>query len=83
MTFLVPTKKPSKRKRGEDLEDLEQLTTEQQKRNKAIRNVRARVESPFGWIKTHFQALNSLWYSDPALLDCAVWLTIGIHNLQL
>ena len=83
VTFLVPIKKPSKRKRGEDLKDLKQLTKEQQTRNKAIRSVRARVESPFGWIKTYFQALNSPWYSDPALLDCVVWLTIGIHNLQL
>jgi hypothetical protein len=57
------------------------LTAAQQKENRDLRIHRARVEMPFGWIKSTFEALNQPWAWDLEQQDCLVSFAVGIWNL--
>lgn len=81
--FYVPVPKPPKRKKDDTMVNLSVLTKEQQAKNKAIRQARARVESPFGEVKQKWAALSSPWGESESQLDSLVFLAFGIHNFEL
>lgn len=71
---------PSNGKRKQSGENIQKLTKEQQAWNKAIHSTRARVENPFGEIKTLFHACGNKWSDTKEQLDMLVWVAIGILN---
>lgn len=80
--FLTPVKKPSK-KRKRDQEDIEVLTSQQKKWNRAVHAARARVETPFGIFQTLFGALKNPWPEDESQLECLVFIAAGVHNAKI
>jgi hypothetical protein len=85
VTFLTnyAEKKVSKKRKRESEEDGEGLTTltKQQKQfNSAHRKARARIETPFGYIKSKFESLEKPWSEKEEQLDCLVWTAVGIYN---
>jgi hypothetical protein len=85
VTFLtnIPKQKQSRKKKSDDStegKDLEILTKEQEKFNKTHRRAQARVESPFGFIKTKIDAFAKPWSESEEQLDCLVWTASGIKN---
>lgn len=86
ITFLTNYAKRSsgkKRKRDEDDEEGEDvaLTKDQQAFNKDHQHARARVESPFGWMKQKFASLDRPWAeSDTSQLDYLVYIAAGVYN---
>lgn len=58
------------------------LTKKQEKWNEAVHPVRARIEKPFGDIKTRWKGLSHPWGEDPEQLDCLIWTAIGVYNAQ-
>ena len=83
--FHVPFPRPrGKKKAGEkDGANLRVLTKEQQKYNADVKKARARVESPFGLIKTKWGCLKEYFAEGPEQLDALVWIACGVHNFQL
>jgi hypothetical protein len=79
--FVVPNK-GRKRKRNEENEgeNLSVLTKAQEKFNAAHKQARARVESPFGFMKTKIDSLTKPWSESVDQLDCLVWIAAAIHN---
>ena len=59
------------------------LTEVDKKRNKNVRNLRARVEAPFGQIKQRFRALSGTFMGDHEQLECCVFYAFAINNLLL
>ena len=59
-----------------------QLTAEQKERNEAIAGVRARVESPFGWIDRKFAALSMPFHESEEQHDCLVRTAFACHRLM-
>jgi hypothetical protein len=57
------------------------LTQAQLSENRRQTDLRARVEMPFGWLKTTFTALEKPWAGELEQLDHLVSYTIGIYNL--
>jgi hypothetical protein len=82
ITFVVPTPKTVK-KQTNNADDSTKLTKEQQTLNKQIRNLRARVELPFGIIHNKFKALSKTFRDNADQLDYLVFYAFGIYNRQL
>jgi hypothetical protein len=61
--------------------DTGHLTAAQTKYNADIAHLRARVEMPFGWLKTTFAALDIPWAGQLEQLDYLVSYETGIYNL--
>lgn len=85
ITFLTNNVKPKKRKRGEEDEGtgIKVLTNKQKKFNEDHRQARARVESPFGFMKSKIESLKKPWSESLEQMDCLVWTAAAIHNLSL
>lgn len=62
---------------------LEKLTKEKQKYNEEQKALRARVESPYGWVKETFKTLHSPWLDDEEQLEHAVVFAFGCHNYKI
>lgn len=76
----------SKKRKKESMEegvDLTTLTKKQVQFNSAHRHARARIEIPFGFIKSKIEALNQPWSEDKEQLDNLVWIAAGIHNMTV
>lgn len=58
------------------------LTKEKKQFNAAHRKARARVESPFGSIKTSFKCFGC-WREDMTQLDYAIKYAIAFHNINI
>lgn len=73
-----------KRKRADDGQDdeLENVTRTQEAFNTDHQNLRARVESPFGLVKTKFKCLNKPWQESQEQLDCVVWYACAIVTVM-
>ena len=67
----------------EEMEEFTQLTREQKADNNALRRVRNRVESPFGWVKSNFKQLQTAWMESKEQQRYMVFLLCGTHNFQL
>lgn len=59
------------------------LTSKQNTKNKQIRNLRARVENPFGQIKNKFKSLGTTFMENSKLLDSLVIFAFAIYNKSL
>ena len=60
---------------------MDELTKAHQNFNRDHQGVRARVETPYAWIKNKFKAL-SLWRETEEQLDCLVHIAFAMHNMQ-
>lgn len=82
ITFITPIKKkPRKRKCGQ--EQIESLTKEQQRWNDAVKDARARVETPFGIFQMYFKSLTKPWTEDEDQLDYLIKIAAGVHNSRI
>jgi hypothetical protein len=68
---------------GDDISGMTELTKEKKRYNSAVAHARARVESPFGEIKTRWACLQIPFREPREQLDCVVWLALAIHNAKL
>ena len=57
------------------------MTAAEQKYNSDIAHLRARVETPFGWLKATFRALEVPWAGELEQLDHLVAYASAIYNL--
>lgn len=74
--FLVPYSAAGhKRKR-----DNSDLSERQKSYNQAVREVRSRVESPFGLMKQRFKALDDVFYEDETQLGYLFQFACGVEN---
>ena len=81
VSFLTPHAK-KRIPRNVDGEGLVQLTKEQKKWNASLAHVRARIEQPFGWMKSTFKCLNQKWAEEPTQQDNVVWLAAAVLNIK-
>jgi hypothetical protein len=58
------------------------LSASQAAWNEDLRKLRARVETPYGWIKRKFEALSKPWMEPLWQLDHAVMLAFAIWNVR-
>jgi hypothetical protein len=58
------------------------LTAAQKKHNNDIAHLRARIEAPFGWLKSAFAALAVPWAGDLEQLDYLVAYASAIYNFH-
>lgn len=61
-------------------EELATLTKKQKTKNKERAQLRARVESPFGWIKESFKSLNQPWMDTIEQLEYAIYFACAVHS---
>lgn len=59
------------------------LTRAQQKYNDRLRIIRARVETPFAWLKRTFKSLDHAWRYSMRQLDFLVTYAVAAWNLSL
>ena len=77
--FHAPVPKTVKKQTNNN-DDNAVLTKEQQTLNKQIRNLRSRVETPFGIIQNKFAALSKTFMDDANQLDNLVYFAFGFYN---
>jgi hypothetical protein len=65
-----------------DNEDVEKVTNANIRFNRDHQGVRARVETPYAWIKNTFKAMN-MWAESEAQLHMLLKIAIAIHNLNI
>jgi hypothetical protein len=73
--------KRGKRKRKDD--EVNDLTEQERKYNKAVKKTRARVETAFGKMSKKFDALNHPWYESESQLDHLVLLASGVVTFEV
>ena len=81
--FFVPHKKPynsKKRLAAGDLQDVGTLPAKKKKFNDELAHLRARMEQPFGWIKTCFMMLDKPWREDLDQMDALVEFAFGVYT---
>ena len=80
--FSMKKSKDKHRFQGEDEDDFEDnIAKAQEKFNKQHQKARARIETPFGWIKTKFDTLQFPWLESEDQLDYLVQISVAIYNL--
>ncbi len=77
--LLYPYKRPSNPK-GTPRSRKKRLTPGQQAHNADVRALRARVEMPFGALKTNFKCLSRPWFGAVELLDNVVEFASGLYS---
>eukprot|EP01117_Protostelium_nocturnum_P002425 TRINITY_DN1310_c0_g1_i3.p1 TRINITY_DN1310_c0_g1~~TRINITY_DN1310_c0_g1_i3.p1 ORF type:complete len:304 (-),score=60.68 TRINITY_DN1310_c0_g1_i3:62-973(-) len=77
--FTVPKENP-KNKKGTPENLKRKLTKKDEKRNGEIRNLRARVEHPFGKLVQGWECFNKPWAEDEAEMNYAFWIACAWHN---
>jgi hypothetical protein len=75
--FYCPVRKPRSR-RGE----IQVLTKLQKRDNKALRNIRSDVETPFGWMEENITLLRVPWRESKDSQDDLVHFATAVWNLQ-
>jgi hypothetical protein len=48
--------------------------------SKCIKQLRGRVESPFGWVKNKWKSLNVKWAESEEEQEKLIYFTEGVHN---
>ncbi len=81
--FIVPVKAPSKKKSKKNKTTENILCKKDTIHNQRLAAARARVESPFGAIKTKFGSLSAPWKEDLEQQDHLVKFAIGLHKYEL
>lgn len=80
VTIFTPVKKPASRKKSKSGEGTAKLTKQQEAYNHRLRAIRARVETPFGWMKQKFESLAHPWAGASEQLDCLVFIASAVYN---
>ena len=80
--FITPYLKPSTGKRRKSREGIETLSKDKQRFNTAQRDLRVRVEEPFGIIKEIFPIFTKPWREGKIELDGVVIMVLAFHNLK-
>lgn len=80
--FITPYPKPAGGKRRRSGEGVETLSKDKERFNIAQRELRARVEEPFGIIKQMFPILERPWREGKVELDGVVLMALAFHNLK-
>jgi DDE superfamily endonuclease len=60
--------------------EFQEITKKNETRNKQIRTLRSRVESPFGFLKNKWKVLGETFMEDAYQLECLVFFAMGIKN---
>lgn len=87
VTFLTnyPESSVGNKRKADDLDEEDVgdgLTKEKRSFNNDHRHARARVESPFGWMKRKFGALAEPWAEgNQDQLDYLVWIAAALYTL--
>lgn len=80
----VRKKAPGRPKKGEVAPKIiPPLTKKQKQYNKLVQHLRARVESPFGWIKRTFKVLEIPFRESAENLNNTVIFAFGVHNCKI
>ena len=84
VTFHIPfPDKKYKSKENPTMKGFSKLTKEQVGYNARLKKVRARVECPFGQMRTMFKSLHSCWREGDEQQNLLVDVAVGIHNYQI
>jgi hypothetical protein len=86
LKFRTPIRKPGAGRPPADISKQtpkKKLTQEQKQYNKDQKALRARVESPFAWIKNNFKAFSKAWQEDGENLTNAVIFASACFNNTL
>jgi len=67
---------------SQDLRDLRLHTKKEKSYNKVLYKLRARVEIPFGEMRTIFEILNKHWRESKNALDEFMWVVVGVLNAR-
>ena len=62
---------------------MEKLSKKALTLNERVKNMRARVEFPFGVLKTKFQILSKPWQERLDQQEHAIFYAVGIHNFEI
>ena len=62
--------------------DEESITDAQKQFKRDHASLRARVETPFAWLKNAFKAFSGVWNEGDDQIDCAVRIPIAILNMK-
>ena len=74
---------PAEKSVPDDMHGVTVLTAEKKRYNRAVAHCRARVESPFGTIKTLWKVLQKPFMETKEQLDCVFYLALAVHNTKL
>ena len=80
--FITLYLKPSTGKRRRSKEGIETLSKDKQRFNIAQRDLRTRVEEPFGIIKEFFPTFTKSWKEGEIELNEVVIMALAFHNLK-
>lgn len=83
LTNFAMRQKKTENKEDRDHQDdfvEEEVATAKRSFNEQHRQARARVETPFGWIKGKFRCLNEPWAETDEQLDCVVYLALALYT---
>ena len=58
------------------------LSTSTLSLNEKVKNMRARIEFPFGSMKTKFEALGKQWFESVEQQEYAIQYAVGVHNYE-
>ena len=71
-----------KRKRGEVDGAVDVLSPQLENYNRQHAAVRARVDTPYAWIKNHFKSFDVPWGEGNDQLDHCVHIAVAVYNLN-
>ena len=60
----------------------EKLSTRKLSLNEKVKNMRARVEFPFGSLKTKFESLGKPWFESIEQQEYAIQYAVGVYNYE-
>lgn len=83
VNFQAPKANPAKKKSADHSGPVPQLTKEQTRRNREIREIRQRVERPYAHIKNNWKSLAVPWKEGPDTLKDVYYLAIAWHNNKI
>lgn len=81
--FLVNYKEKKDNSFDNSTQEVVNLTKKQKEFNKKHRHARARVESPFGLLKTNFKSLSIPFRDGDEQMDYLVTYAMGFHNINI
>ena len=78
--FFTPFKNPPNSSEEKKMANAFVLTKEQQKFNNKLSRLRARIETPFAWIKKRFATLSNPWAEHEDLMDPVVMFAMAVYT---
>lgn len=81
--FITKWKDSEEERKDPEGRNATKLTKDQKELNQEIKAARARVESPFGFLKNTWVSLSQPWPESKEELDSLVLFGVGVHNFNL